>query len=148
MRPQLLALGVAGAFAIILAACGGGGSKPPAPPAPLTITTQLVATATVNIVYNFFIQASGGAGTYSWALTKGSLPPGLRLDSGFGEITGTATTFGVYSFTVQVTDGVGGILSGPLPGGNRLGEPAWRGRQHQQARRGEAAERIVARPSR
>jgi hypothetical protein len=98
----------------LMTACGGGGSKPPAPPAPLTITTQLVPTATVNIVYNFFIQASGGTGTYTWTLTKGSLPPGLRLDSGFGEITGTATTFGVYSFTVQVTDGAGAMATKDL----------------------------------
>ena len=39
-----------------------------------------------------------------WSITSGSLPGGLTLDSTPGTITGTPTTIGNVSFTVQVTD--------------------------------------------
>jgi len=41
-------------------------------------------------------------GTVSYALTSGSLPPGLTLSSGL--ISGTPTTAGTYTFTLQATD--------------------------------------------
>ena len=95
-------------FTFFLTACGGG-SKKPTPPAPLKITTSVLANGTVNIGYSVFLQASGGTGTYTWGLASnsGPLPPGLTLDPGHGSITGTPTTFGSYTFTPQVTDGAG-----------------------------------------
>jgi hypothetical protein len=48
--------------------------------------------------------ASGGIGTYSWAVTSGTLPTGLALTTG-GVLSGTTTTAGAFSFTVTVTSG-------------------------------------------
>jgi hypothetical protein len=45
---------------------------------------------------------TGQAGT--WAVTVGSLPPGLVLNSGTGAITGTPTTAGNYPFTVTFSE--------------------------------------------
>jgi hypothetical protein len=47
---------------------------------------------------------SGGAGTLTWTVISGTLPPGLSLDSSTGVISGTPTSTGSWTFTVQVTD--------------------------------------------
>ncbi len=52
------------------------------------------------------LNASGGAGPYTWVLTAGSLPSGITLDSS-GNLTGTTTDLGTFSFTVTATDVVG-----------------------------------------
>jgi hypothetical protein len=111
---RVLALSILVFIISLMAACGGSSKKPPAPPAPLSITTQTVPNATVNEPYNFFIQGTGGTGTYTWAITKGTLPQGLSFNSGFGEITGTATVFGIFPFTAQVTDGAGTVATANL----------------------------------
>ena len=50
------------------------------------------------------ISATGGSGTgYTYAVTSGSLPPGLSLSSG-GAITGTPTASNFYSATITATD--------------------------------------------
>ncbi len=41
---------------------------------------------------------------YSWSVTSGQLPTGLALTSTTGNIAGTPTTNGQYTFTLQVTD--------------------------------------------
>lgn len=48
--------------------------------------------------------ASGGIGTYSWAVTSGTLPTGLSLTTG-GVLSGTPAAAGAFSFTVTVTSG-------------------------------------------
>ncbi|MGQ0733234.1 MAG: putative Ig domain-containing protein, partial [Acidobacteriota bacterium] len=47
-------------------------------------------------------------GTGTWSLVSGSLPPGLSLDAATGVIDGTATTPGVYTFTLlfEATSGI------------------------------------------
>lgn len=47
---------------------------------------------------------STGTGTKSWAVTSGSLPTGLSLGSSNGQLTGTPTTIGTYSFTITVAN--------------------------------------------
>jgi len=49
--------------------------------------------------------AEGGVAPYSWTLSSGQLPPGLSIDPVSGDITGTPTTAGDYSFTLSVSDG-------------------------------------------
>ncbi len=44
---------------------------------------------------------------YTWQLISGSLPPGLELDECTGQITGTPTATGNYTFTVRATDAIG-----------------------------------------
>jgi hypothetical protein len=71
--------------------------------APLTITTATVPNGNVGIAYTTTLAANGGAVPYKWSLATGSLPAGLSLTTS-GTLSGTPTTIGPYSFTVQVTD--------------------------------------------
>ena len=59
-------------------------------------------------VYGFAV-ASGGSPPFTWAVTKGSPPPGLTIGSD-GGIGGTPTATGSFSFTLTATD------SAPTPG--------------------------------
>ena len=84
---------------------------------PLSITQP--ATPQEIIVgqpYSHSFAATGGAGgfTYAVSTTGGPLPPGLKLDSTTGLLSGTPTTPGTYSFTVTATD-----LSAPAPARTR-----------------------------
>lgn len=72
------------------------------------ISTAFLPDGYTNIAYSQTLEASGGSGTYSsWFITFGTLPAGLSLDSLTGIISGTPTTAGTSSFTVQVTDSNG-----------------------------------------
>jgi hypothetical protein len=72
----------------------------------LGVATSSLADATVGAPYSQGLEASGGQSPYSWSLAADStsLPPGLGLSTS-GQISGTATTAGTYSFRVQVADG-------------------------------------------
>ena len=70
----------------------------------LTVATPpVLPSATVGASYSTTLQASGGLSPYQWAVTAGSLPGGLNF-SGAGQISGTATSSGSFTFTAQVTD--------------------------------------------
>ncbi|RMD79932.1 MAG: hypothetical protein D6809_02435, partial [Gammaproteobacteria bacterium] len=83
-------------------------------PAALAVDTSVLPEATVGLAYGFSLQASGGITPYAWSIAAGSLPPGLSLDPATGAISGTPTTAGSYSFTVQVTDAVGSTATRSL----------------------------------
>jgi hypothetical protein len=70
----------------------------------LAIATTSLPAATGGQAYSATLQASGGTGPYTWAVTSGSLPPGLTLNTLTGVISGTPDVAGTYSFTVAVTD--------------------------------------------
>jgi|GEM_PF-3109130 len=65
---------------------------------------------TVGIPYNFSFLAESGTPPYAFTLDVGSgeLPPGMSLSS-TGNLTGTPTTAGTYSFAVFVTDAANAI---------------------------------------
>lgn len=71
-------------------------------PAP-TIQTGSLPPGDMGVAYTAELVATGGTGTYSWSLVDGALPDGLTLAAG-GAISGTPTTLGSATFTVQVTD--------------------------------------------
>ena len=73
-------------------------------PVALAISTSALPAGTAGTAYSATLAASGGVAPYIWSLTSGSLPAGLSLNSSTGAITGTPTTAGISSFTVQVTD--------------------------------------------
>ena len=75
-----------------------------ATPQSLAITTTALANATLSRAYSATLTASGGITPYNWSITRGSLPPGLTLNTSSGTITGTPTAEGTSSFTVQVSD--------------------------------------------
>ena len=70
-------------------------------PAPLTITSASLAAGTVGKSYSQSLSATGGVSPYTWS-TVGTLPAGLTLSG--GTISGTPTTMGTSTFTLQLTD--------------------------------------------
>ncbi|HMV84203.1 MAG TPA: putative Ig domain-containing protein [Blastocatellia bacterium] len=69
-----------------------------------TITlSSLPGTGAVGQLYSSAVIASP-ANTYNYAVTNGSLPPGLSLFGAFGTIFGFPTAQGSYTFTVTATD--------------------------------------------
>jgi len=70
---------------------------------PMTLSGS-VPVLVVGDPVNVTFMASGGEGPYTYAVTAGSLPPGLSLNGSTGEISGTPTTPGAYSFDITVTD--------------------------------------------
>lgn len=79
--------------------------------APLALTAGSLPGGTVGSAYSAALTATGGAGSYSYAVTGGALPPGLSLSSG-GVLSGTPAAAGTFAFTVTVTDGHGGTAVG------------------------------------
>lgn len=73
-------------------------------PTPLNVYGGPLSPAPVNVVYHSQIPASGGTPPYSWAISSGSLPPGLALDSTTGFIDGTPSQNGTYNFSARGTD--------------------------------------------
>jgi hypothetical protein len=69
--------------------------------APLQITTSQLPAARLNIAYDAHLAVIGAdPTTVAFSLSAGSVPAGLNLTP-TGEIAGTPTAAGVYSFTVQ-----------------------------------------------
>jgi hypothetical protein len=59
--------------------------------------------------YSQTFTASGGSGSYTFAITSGTQPAGLNLSSA-GVLSGTPTEAGDFSFTVTATDAVTGCV--------------------------------------
>jgi len=79
--------------------------------APLAITTKRLPGAHDSKPYSVTLTATGGVAPYTWAVTAGSLPPGITLNATTGVISGNATQTGKFSLTVTVTDQVGASAS-------------------------------------
>jgi hypothetical protein len=78
----------------------------------LTVGTQLQAAASLprgeaGVAYSAQLSASGGVAPYRWSVASGTLPPGLRLDSGLGSITGRPTVPGAYALRFTAADAAG-----------------------------------------
>jgi DNA-binding beta-propeller fold protein YncE len=72
---------------------------------PPQITTPLpLPNGTVAVYYSHTLAGTGGNTPYTWSVFSGALPPGLNLNSSTGEINGTPTTEGAYSFQIHMTD--------------------------------------------
>ncbi|MEI6197704.1 MAG: Ig domain-containing protein, partial [Verrucomicrobiota bacterium] len=56
----------------------------------------------IGAAYNLAFTASGGPEPYGYAVTSGSLPPGLTLSNGV--LAGTPTTLSDYNFSITVTN--------------------------------------------
>jgi len=65
----------------------------------------------VGIRFGKTFTATGGSGTYTWALVSGALPPGVALDATRGTITGTPQTAGNFAFALTATDSEGRLAN-------------------------------------
>ncbi|HMD70734.1 MAG TPA: putative Ig domain-containing protein [Bryobacteraceae bacterium] len=102
--PNAAAILVTQAYTVVIA--GPQGS-------PVSISTSSLPDGAIGVAYSQGVTAVGGYGlsTYTFALTQGSLPPGLGLNSSSGVIFGTPTTTGLFNFTMQVTSQVPGAAA-------------------------------------
>ena len=75
--------------------------------APFTISPSALPNLIMGTSYSQQLTSTGGAGTLTWSVSAGLLPAGSVLNAATGLISGTPTTVGAYSFTVQVADSVG-----------------------------------------
>ena len=70
----------------------------------LTITTAgALPGGSVGQSYSEALAASGGSPPYQWSAGQG-MPAGITLDPTSGNLSGTPTAAGTFSFQVQVTD--------------------------------------------
>ena len=69
-----------------------------------TLTCDSPPNGEVGVAYSHALGISGGTPPYTYAITSGSLPLGLSLNSGTGLISGTPLSVGTSPFEVQVTD--------------------------------------------
>ena len=77
-----------------------------APPAPagMTLATTALPAGTAGTAYTATLSATGGTPLYTWSVTAGSLPRGLRLNQASGVISGKPKQPGMTRFTITVTD--------------------------------------------
>ncbi len=80
----------------------------------LGVTTTLLPTGNVGELYNQTLTAAGAESPYTWAVSSGTLPFGLTLDSATGLISGTPGISATFTFTVQATDLLGATATKTL----------------------------------
>ena len=71
---------------------------------PLTLVTTALPAGTVGTPYSASLSAIGGTPPYTWRVTGGALPSGLRLNKSTGVISGTPRVGGSRQITITVTD--------------------------------------------
>lgn len=72
----------------------------------LSLSPDSLPIATVGELFGATITSDNGAAPFTFAVTAGALPNGLTLAS-TGELTGTPTAAGSYTFTISGTDSIG-----------------------------------------
>jgi len=72
----------------------------------ITVLPATLPAGSLGAPYMQVLSASGGTAPYTFSLSSGSLPPGLAL-SATGQISGTPTSLGSFTFTVQASDANG-----------------------------------------
>ena len=66
--------------------------------------------AVINTAYSYTLTATGGTAPYTWSVNAGTLPAGLTLSSA-GLLSGTPTSTGTTTFSVNVIDANSGIAT-------------------------------------
>lgn len=69
----------------------------------ITLAPATLPGGAIGASYNQSLSQTGAAGTATFSLSNGSLPPGLVL-SPAGQITGTPAQAGNFAFTIRVAD--------------------------------------------
>ena len=82
-------------------------------PLSLSPASSALTGGKVAVAYRLTFTTTGGSGSYSYALTGGSLPTGLTLTGGV--LQGTPIEGGSFNFTVTVTDTANTLLTASQP---------------------------------
>ncbi|WP_294383702.1 GEVED domain-containing protein, partial [Prosthecobacter sp.] len=69
----------------------------------VTISPATLTVPTVGTAYSQTVSASGSTTTFTYAVSAGTLPAGLSLNSSTGVISGTPTSSATASFTITAT---------------------------------------------
>lgn len=85
---------------------------------PLTRTNWGGGVLVLGSTLNVSGITGGGAKSYTYARASGTLPSGISLNASTGQLTGTVTGTGNYSFTLRVTDNFGRTSTSPAITGN------------------------------
>jgi hypothetical protein len=76
-----------------------------APPSvALGLSCPAVTSGQSGSLFTAGLLAGGGTAPYTYSIFQGNLPPGLTLSGSTGQITGTPTTSGSYTYTAAVRD--------------------------------------------
>lgn len=96
----------------------------------LTVNPPTLADAIVNSAYSATLSATGGSGSYTFAVSSGSLPSWLSLNTNTGVLSGTPTSAGTSTFTITASDNATSGLTGSQaytltvnPASNSTAEP-------------------------
>ncbi|MFJ3115250.1 putative Ig domain-containing protein [Pseudomonas protegens] len=73
-------------------------------PPTLAITPTTLPNGTQSTAYSQTLSTSAGTAPYSYAITAGSLPAGMSLNTGTGTLSGTPTAGGAFNLTITATD--------------------------------------------
>ncbi|WP_047304919.1 autotransporter domain-containing protein [Pseudomonas fluorescens] len=104
------AAGFSGSDSFTYTATNTSGTSSPATvtitvtPPTLAITPPTLPDGTQGTSYSQSVSASGGTTPYTYAITAGSLPTGLSLNTSSGVISGTPSGTGTFNLTVTATD--------------------------------------------
>lgn len=83
---------------------------PEFPPTELSISGDFPDAWGTGMEADYQYSAAGGVPGYTFAITGGSLPPGMTLTTG-GMVVGSTAVIGTYSWEVTVTDFMGNTAS-------------------------------------
>jgi large repetitive protein len=70
----------------------------------IMVSPATLPAATAETAYSQTLIASGGTGSYTYAVSAGALPAGMSLIPTTGVLSGTPTAVGSFSFTITATD--------------------------------------------
>jgi DNA-binding beta-propeller fold protein YncE len=70
----------------------------------IVVSPDTLPNGTVGSTYSQELSASGGSGSYTYAVTGGTLPAGLSLNATTGALSGTPTAAAVSTFVITATD--------------------------------------------
>ncbi|HXY86014.1 MAG TPA: Ig domain-containing protein [Gaiellaceae bacterium] len=71
----------------------------------LTIQQTQSTLTPGQLTVPYSVQLTVNSGTPTWSVTSGTLPPGIGLDTSTGQLSGTPTAAGSYTFRIQAVDG-------------------------------------------
>ena len=93
--------------------CQGGGYIPlTILPMGITQTEPITASVPVDKAFPAFTEKNaGGKAPFTWTISTGALPAGLKINANSGQITGTPVVPGASSFTIQLADSIGNVAT-------------------------------------